>query len=168
MNVGISVSRVGGSAQLKAMRQVAGRLRLDLAQYRELEAFAQFAAELDTATQKQLGRGERMVEVLKQGQYQPLPVEQQVMIIYAGANGHLDDVEVADVREWEAGFHSFMKASHAEVGKAIRAEGQISEESEESLKAAIEEFKEQFFASKRRETARPTAGQPAAAEAATE
>ncbi len=152
MNVGISVSRVGGSAQLRAMRQVAGRLRLDLAQYRELEAFAQFAAELDTATQRQLARGERMVEVLKQGQYQPLPVEHQVMIIYAGTNGYLDNVEVADIKEWEAGFHSFMKASHPDVGKAIRAEGRISEESEEQLKGAIEEFKEHFFAGKRRET----------------
>ncbi len=168
MNVGISVSRVGGSAQLKAMRQVAGRLRLDLAQYRELEAFAQFAAELDAATQRQLGRGERMVEVLKQGQYQPLPVEHQVMIIYAGANGYLDDVEVADIKEWEADFHNFMKASHADVGKAIRAEGQISEESEERLKKAIEEFKEGFFAGKRRETAKPAAAQPAEPAAATE
>jgi F-type H+-transporting ATPase subunit alpha len=157
MNVGISVSRVGGSAQLKAMRQVAGRLRLDLAQYRELEAFAQFAAELDTATQKQLARGERMVEVLKQGQYQPLPVEHQVMIIYAGTNGHLDDIEVAEIKEWEAGFHNFMRASHADVGKAIRAEGQISEATEERLKKAIEECKEQFFAGKRRETAAPAA-----------
>jgi F-type H+-transporting ATPase subunit alpha len=139
------------------MRQVAGRLRLDLAQYRELEAFAQFAAELDTATQKQLARGERMVEVLKQGQYQPLPVEHQVMIIYAGTNGHLDDVEVTEIREWEAGFHSFVRASHAEVGKAIRAEGLISEATEERLKKAIEEFKEQFFASKRREMAAPAA-----------
>ncbi|UCC82455.1 MAG: F0F1 ATP synthase subunit alpha [Gemmatimonadota bacterium] len=168
MNVGISVSRVGGSAQLRAMRQVAGRLRLDLAQYRELEAFAQFAAELDTATQKQLARGERMVEVLKQGQYVPLPVEHQVMIIYAGTNGHLDDVDVADIKAWEAGFHSFMGASHPDVGKAIRAEGRISEENEESLKAAIEEFKEQFFASKRRETGPAAAAQPAEPQAAGE
>jgi F-type H+-transporting ATPase subunit alpha len=109
-----------------------------------------------------------MVEVLKQGQYQPLAVEQQVMIIYAGANGHLDDVEVADVREWEAGFHSFMGASHPDVGKAIRAEGRISEENEESLKAAIEEFKEQFFASKRRGTGPLAAAQPAEPAAATE
>ncbi|MGD2153188.1 MAG: F0F1 ATP synthase subunit alpha [Gemmatimonadales bacterium] len=152
MNVGISVSRVGGSAQLRAMRQVAGRLRLDLAQYRELEAFAQFAAELDTATQKQLARGERMVEVLKQGQYQPLPVEHQVMIIYAGTNGHLDDVEVADIKEWEAGFHSFMKTSHPDVGKAIRSERVISEETEERLQRAIKEYKERFVAGSRRET----------------
>jgi F-type H+-transporting ATPase subunit alpha len=100
MNVGISVSRVGGSAQVRAMRQVAGRLRLDLAQYRE------FAAELDEATQQQLARGERMVEVLKQGQYLPLPVENQVMIIFAGTNGYLDDVEVADIRQWEAEFYA--------------------------------------------------------------
>jgi F-type H+-transporting ATPase subunit alpha len=166
MNVGISVSRVGGSAQLRAMRQVAGRLRLDLAQYRELEAFAQFAAELDTATQKQLARGERMVEVLKQGQYQPLPVEHQVMIIYAGTNGHLDDVEIADIKNWEAEFHGFMKASHPDVGKAIRAEGAISEETEEQLKKAIKEFKERFLASKRRDAVMPAAGRPAAAQAA--
>jgi len=146
MNVGISVSRVGGSAQLKAMRQVAGRLRLDLAQFRELEAFAQFAAELDAATQRQLGRGERMVEVLKQGQYQPLPVENQVMIIFVGANGYLDDVEVGDVRRWEAGFHDFMRASHPEVGAAIRKEGQISEETDKMLRAAIEEYKPLFAA----------------------
>jgi len=152
MNVGISVSRVGGSAQLRAMRQVAGRLRLDLAQYRELEAFAQFAAELDTATQKQLARGERMVEVLKQGQYQPLPVEHQVMIIYAGTNGHLDDVPVPDIKEWEAGFHDFMKTSHPDIGKAIRSERVISDETEEHLKKAIKEYKEQFVASRPRET----------------
>ncbi len=154
MNVGISVSRVGGSAQLRAMRQVAGRLRLDLAQYRELEAFAQFAAELDTATQRQLARGERMVEVLKQDQYQPLPVEQQVMIIYAGTNGFLDDIAVPDIKAWEAEFHHFMKASHPQVGEAIKKEGEISEESEARLKKAIEEFKAQFAAvHKRRDVA---------------
>jgi F-type H+-transporting ATPase subunit alpha len=150
MNVGISVSRVGGSAQLKAMRQVAGRLRLDLAQYRELEAFAQFAAELDKATQNQLARGERMVEVLKQGQYQPLPVEEQVMVIFAGTNGHLDDVDVADIKEWEAGFFTFMKGRHPEVGASIRSEGQITKENEELLAKAISDFKEQFSAHKRK------------------
>jgi F-type H+-transporting ATPase subunit alpha len=149
MNVGISVSRVGGSAQVRAMRQVAGRLRLDLAQYRELEAFAQFAAELDEATQNQLARGERMVEVLKQGQYQPLPVENQVMIIFAGTNGYLDDVEVADIRQFETEFYDLVRASHPEIAAAIREEGKISEETEEKLRAAIETFKENFAASRR-------------------
>ncbi len=153
MNVGISVSRVGGSAQLKAMRRVAGRLRLDLAQYRELEAFAQFAAELDAATQRQLARGERMVEVLKQGQYEPLPVENQVMIIYVGTQGHLDDVEVSDIREWETEFFSYMKASHPQIGAAIRESGELSKEVETQLAAAIKEFKERFGARKRQHVA---------------
>jgi F-type H+-transporting ATPase subunit alpha len=156
MNVGISVSRVGGAAQLKAMRQVAGRLRLDLAQYRELEAFAQFAAELDTATQRQLARGERMVEVLKQGQYVPLPVENQVLILYAGANGFLDDVDVSDIKEWEAEFYDFMKASHPDVGSTIRDTGSISDETTEKLEKAIGEFKE-MFAAGHRGTAQPAA-----------
>ncbi len=149
MNVGISVSRVGGSAQLRAMRQVAGRLRLDLAQFRELEAFAQFAAELDAATRQQLGRGERMVEVLKQGQYVPLPVENQVMIIFTGANGYLDDIEVGDIKEFETEFYDFMKGSHPEVGADILDSGKISEDNEKQLRTAIEEFKEMFAASKR-------------------
>jgi F-type H+-transporting ATPase subunit alpha len=147
MNVGISVSRVGGAAQLKAMRQVAGRLRLDLAQYRELEAFAQFAAELDTATQRQLARGERMVEVLKQVQYKPLPVENQVMIIFAGTSGHLDDVDSSSIREWEAGFHDFMKATHPDIGAEIRQKGAMSDELQKRLVGAIEEYKEYFAAS---------------------
>jgi F-type H+-transporting ATPase subunit alpha len=149
MNVGISVSRVGGSAQVRAMRQVAGRLRLDLAQFRELEAFAQFAAELDEATQQQLARGERMVEVLKQGQYLPLPVENQVMIIFAGTNGYLDDVEVADIRQWEAEFYDYMRATRPEIAASIREEGKISEETEEKLREAMETFKENFAASHR-------------------
>src|SRR5687767_8885160 len=110
VNVGISVSRVGGSAQVKAMRSVAGRLRLDLAQYRELEAFASFASDLDAATKRQLERGARTVEVLKQGQYQPMPVEQQVVVIYAVTNGFLDEVPVADIREWERGFLEYLGA----------------------------------------------------------
>src|SRR5476651_2482947 len=110
VNVGISVSRVGGSAQTKAMKGVAGRLRLDLAQYRELEAFSAFASDLDAATKKQLDRGARTVEILKQGQYEPMPVEQQVMILYAAANGFIDDVAVSALREWEKSFHEFMAA----------------------------------------------------------
>jgi F-type H+-transporting ATPase subunit alpha len=141
VNPGISVSRVGGNAQIKAMKQVAGRLRLDLAQYRELEAFAQFGSELDPATQRQLARGERIVEVLKQPQYQPMPVEKQIMIIYAVTNGLLDDVPVEKIREWEAGFHDFMAAQHAEIGKAIQTQKALSDDLQTKLKAAITEYK---------------------------
>src|SRR6478609_3752144 len=122
VNVGISVSRVGGSAQVKAMRKVAGRLRLDLAQYRELEAFAAFASDLDAATKRQLERGARTVEVLKQGQYEPMPVEQQVMTIYAVTNGYIDDVDVSQIRAWEKGMHEFLGAQYPQVGERLRAE----------------------------------------------
>jgi F-type H+-transporting ATPase subunit alpha len=141
INVGISVSRVGGSAQIKAMRSVAGRLRLDLAQFRELEAFAAFASDLDAATKKQLDRGARTVEVLKQPQYQPMAAEQQVMIIYAVTNGFLDDVKVADIRDWETGFHEFMGTKYPQVGDAIRKEKQLSKSTEETLKRGIADFK---------------------------
>jgi len=141
INVGISVSRVGGSAQIKAMRSVAGRLRLDLAQYRELEAFAAFASDLDAATKRQLDRGARTVEVLKQGQYRPMAAEMQVMIIYAVTNGFIDDVPVAKVREWEAGFHAYMAAKFPQVGDAIRKEKVLSKEMEATLKQAIDAFK---------------------------
>jgi F-type H+-transporting ATPase subunit alpha len=141
INAGISVSRVGGSAQIKAMRSVAGRLRLDLAQFRELEAFAAFASDMDKATKAQLERGARIVEVLKQPQYQPMPVEEQVMIIYAATNGHLDDIAVANVRAWEKEFLGFMKKSYPQVGTAISKEKVLSKESEAALKAGIEAFK---------------------------
>jgi F-type H+-transporting ATPase subunit alpha len=141
VNAGISVSRVGGNAQIKAMKQVAGRLRLDLAQYRELEAFAQFGSELDSATQKQLSRGARIVEVLKQPQYQPMSVEQQVMIIYAVTNGFLDDVDVAAVRVWEQGFHDFMAAQHAGIGAEIRTKKALSDDLTGKLRHAIEQYK---------------------------
>ena len=141
INVGISVSRVGGSAQIKAMRSVAGRLRLDLAQYRELEAFAAFASDLDAATKRQLDRGARTVEVLKQGQYRPMAAEMQVMIIYAVTNGFIDDVPVAKVREWEAGFHAYIAAKFPQVGDAIRKEKVLSKEMEATLKQAIDAFK---------------------------
>src|SRR5436189_999410 len=120
INVGISVSRVGGSAQIKAIKSVAGRLRLDLAQYRELEAFSAFASDLDAATRRQLERGARTVEILKQGQYSPMPVEQQIMIIYAVTNGHLDDIPVNRIREWERQFHEFMAARFSQVGNKLR------------------------------------------------
>ena len=141
INVGISVSRVGGSAQIKAMKQVAGRLRLDLAQYRELEAFAAFASDLDAATKKQLERGARTVEVLKQPQYQPAPVEQQVMIIYAVTNGFLDDIAVKDLKAWEKGFHEFMAAKFPQVGNGVRNEKSLSKDNEAALRRGIEEYK---------------------------
>jgi F-type H+/Na+-transporting ATPase subunit alpha len=140
INAGISVSRVGGSAQIKAMKSVAGRLRLDLAQYRELEAFAAFASDLDAATRRQLDRGARTVEVLKQGQYQPMAVEQQVMIIYALTNGFIDEVPVNQVREWEKGFHEFMKAKFPQVGDGIRTGKALTKEIEATLKTAIGEY----------------------------
>jgi F-type H+-transporting ATPase subunit alpha len=141
VNAGISVSRVGGSAQIKAMRSVAGRLRLDLAQYRELEAFAAFASDLDKTTRSQLDRGMRTVEVLKQPQYEPMPVEQQVMILYAVTNGFLDDVPVDALREWESGFHAFMAQQFPQVGQQIRETKVLSKETEGELKRGIEAYK---------------------------
>ena len=141
INPGISVSRVGGSAQIKAMKQVAGRLRLDLAQYRELEAFSQFGSELDQATQKQLARGERVVEVLKQPQYLPMPVERQVMVIFAVTNGYLDDVAPEHIKAWEQGFLDFMVAQHPELGQEIRTRKVLADELAARLRAAIDEYK---------------------------
>jgi F-type H+-transporting ATPase subunit alpha len=141
VNAGISVSRVGGNAQIKAMKQVAGRLRLDLAQYRELEAFAQFGSELDPATQKQLSRGARIVEILKQPQYRPMPVQQQVTIIFAVTNGYLDDVDVAKVRAWENGFHEFLAAQHAGLAEEIRTKKALSDDLQARLRKAIEQYK---------------------------
>src|SRR5213083_1127244 len=141
VNAGISVSRVGGNAQIKAMKQVAGRLRLDLAQYRELEAFAQFGSELDPATQKQLARGARVVEVLKQPQYQPMPVEQQVIVIFAVTSGLIDDVQVPAIKEWEKGLLEFMAAQHAEITEEIRTRKALSDDLSGRLRKAIEEYK---------------------------
>ena len=146
INVGISVSRVGGAAQIKATKQVSGTLRLDLAQYRELEAFAQFASDLDEATRAQLERGARMVEVLKQPPYSPLPIEKQVLIIYAGANGYLDDIPVSAVTKFEAELYPFVEANHPEVLAQIREKKKIDEETEELMKKALEEFKTSFSA----------------------
>ncbi|MCL6471244.1 MAG: F0F1 ATP synthase subunit alpha [Firmicutes bacterium] len=144
INVGISVSRVGGNAQTKAMKQVAGKLRLDLAQYRELEAFAQFGSELDKATQAQLARGERMVEVLKQDQYVPMPFEDQVIAIFAGTRGFLDDIDVPKIREFEKGLLEVIHTKYPEVAKAIADEKVISEETEQKLSEIIQEFKPMF------------------------
>jgi len=146
VNVGISVSRVGGSAQIKAMKKVAGRLRLDLAQFRELEAFAQFGSELDQATQRQLARGQRTVEVLKQPQYDPMPVEHQIMIIYAVTNGYLDDIPVEQVRRFEYGFHEYVRSRRPEVPAGIREKKDITEELEKQLVEVIREYKEVFAA----------------------
>jgi len=146
INVGISVSRVGGAAQIKATKQVAGTLRLDLAQFRELEAFAQFASDLDEASRKQLERGQRMVEILKQPPYSPLPIEKQVVIIYAGANGYLDDIPVNSVVKFEAELYPFIEAKYPEILDGIRAKQKIDDEIENKLKAALEDFKSQFSA----------------------
>jgi F-type H+-transporting ATPase subunit alpha len=140
VNVGISVSRVGGSAQTKAMKGVAGRLRLDLAQYRELEAFAAFASDLDPATKRQLDRGARTVEILKQPQYAPMTVDQQIMVIYAVTNGYLDTVPVAEIRAWERGFLEYTAAQFPQVGDRIRTEKVISKDTEAELKRAIEGY----------------------------
>ncbi len=146
INVGLSVSRVGGAAQVKAMKQVAGTLRLDLAQYRELAAFAGFGSDLDKATQQKLNRGARMVELLKQPQYQPMPVEEQVSVIYAGGRGYMDDVPVTAVRKFEAEFLDFMRNSKGDVLKTIREKKALDQDTEGKLKAALEEFKKGFRA----------------------
>lgn len=144
INVGLSVSRVGGSAQIKAMKQVAGRMRLDLAQYRELAAFSQFASDLDKATKAQLDRGMRMVETLKQAQYSPLLVQDQVMVVYTAVNGYLADVPVDQVVKFHEAFLKFMNSNHAEIGKAIIEKQKLDDATEAALKKAIDEFKETF------------------------
>lgn len=142
INVGLSVSRVGGSAQIKAMKSVAGQLRLDLAQYRELAAFAQFGSDLDKSTMARLNRGEKVQEVLKQGQYEPLPVEEQVVSIYAGVNGWLDDIPTDRIKDFETEFLKFMRSSHPELLKGIKETKVLSDE--DGLKNAIQEFKAIF------------------------
>jgi F-type H+-transporting ATPase subunit alpha len=143
INVGISVSRVGGNAQVKAMRKVAGRLRLDLAQYRELEAFAQFGSELDPETQRTLARGERMVATLNQPQYQPWPLEEQVVAIFAGIHGHLDDIPVAQVPRFQDELREFLQAEGG-VYEAIREEKDLSDELTERIHEQIKRFKDGF------------------------
>jgi F-type H+-transporting ATPase subunit alpha len=140
INVGISVSRVGGSAQTKAMKQVAGRLRLDMAAYRDLAAFAQFGSDLDKATQSQLNRGMRLQELLKQPQYEPIALENQVMVLYAGVKGLLDQIPVSQIRAWQLGFWRYMEVSYPEVGRDIATRKQITPETEEKLKSAVEAF----------------------------
>jgi len=147
LNVGLSVSRVGSAAQIKAMKKVAGKLRLDLAQFRELEAFAQFGSDLDEATRKQIERGRRTVEVLKQDQYVPMLVAEQVAILYALTNGYLDDIPVEKVQKWEEEFHKFMKEMKSDVLKLIAEKRELAEAVERKLKKAIEEYKEVYGAS---------------------
>jgi F-type H+-transporting ATPase subunit alpha len=148
VNVGISVSRVGGSAQIKAMRQIAGKLRLDLAQYRELAAFAQFGSDLDRATQLQLARGQRMVELLKQGQYSPLSVERQIAIIFAGTQGLLDDMPVDQIREFETFLFGFLDRKHAQVLGDIANKKELTDDLRAALAAAIDAAKAEFLASR--------------------
>jgi F-type H+/Na+-transporting ATPase subunit alpha len=144
INVGISVSRVGGSAQIKAMKQVAGTLRLDLAQYRELAAFAQFGSDLDKATLAQLNRGQRMVELLKQDQYSPLPVEQQILVIFAGTNGYVDEVPVNAVRKFESELLRFATSKYQSLLDDIKGKKQLDDELKTRVKGVIEEFKKSF------------------------
>ncbi|SDE39938.1 F0F1 ATP synthase subunit alpha [Desulfuromonas thiophila] len=146
INVGLSVSRVGGSAQIKAMKQVAGTLRLALAQYREMAAFAQFGSDLDAATQRQLQRGERLVEILKQGQYQPLPVAQQIVVIYAANNGYVDAYPTQAIRRYEAELLSFMATKHGDIMNDLTTKKAIDADLQGRIKAALEEFKGQFVA----------------------
>jgi F-type H+-transporting ATPase subunit alpha len=144
INVGLSVSRVGGNAQIKAMRQIAGTLRLGLAQYRALAAFAQFGSDLDKASQDQLSRGRRMVEVLKQGQYQPLPVERQILIIYAGTNAFLDDLPVEDCRKFEAELYRFVDNAHPGLLTKIREQKTLDDALKGEINNVLKEAKERF------------------------
>ncbi len=145
INVGISVSRVGGSAQIKAMRSVAGSLRLSLAQYRELEAFSQFGSDLDAATQAQLKRGARLVELLKQGQYQPMSVEKQVIVVYAGTNGYLDNIPTEKVRAWETEVIAFLEANYSELLNDIVSKKTLSDDLKQALSGALKKFNETVF-----------------------
>jgi len=144
VNVGLSVSRVGGSAQIKAMRQVAGTLRLDLAQYRELAAFSQFGSDLDKATQAQLSRGQRLTEILKQGQYAPLPFSKQILIIYAGTQGLLDDMEVSQLREFEKGLYSYVESANPGVLKGIEEKKTLDDDLRAQMTKVIKEYKDRF------------------------
>ena len=144
INAGISVSRVGGNAQIKAMKQVAGTLRLDLAQYREMAAFAQFGSDLDQATQRQINRGSRLVEILKQGQYEPLPVEKQILIIYAGTNGFVDHLPVSALKKYEQELYSFAESRHPDLLPEIVKKRELNEELRAKMKKVLEEFNASF------------------------
>ena len=144
INVGLSVSRVGSAAQIKAMKQVAGSIKLELAQYREMEAFSQFASDLDAATQRLLARGARLTELLKQPQYSPLPVEEQVVAIFAGVRGFLDNIEIADIGGFEQSLLALMRDKQGDLLSVIRDEGAISDDSEKKLLSIIEDFAKSF------------------------
>ena len=146
INVGLSVSRVGGAAQIKAMKQVAGTLRLDLAQYREMAAFAQFGSDLDQATQRQLNRGSRLVEILKQGQYEPLPVEKQILIIYAGTNGFVDHLPLSALKKYEQGLYSFVESKHPDLFSEILKRRELNEDLHGKIRKVLEEFNAGFKA----------------------
>jgi F-type H+-transporting ATPase subunit alpha len=146
INVGVSVSRVGSKAQTKAMKKVAGQLKLDLARYWELQAFAQFATDLDKFTQAQLNRGSKIVEILKQPQYQPMPVQDQVMILFIATNGYLDDIRIELVKQFERGFYQFMHDKYAVVGHKISKTGDLDDETKQTLIRAAEEYKAEFTA----------------------
>ena len=144
MNVGLSVSRVGGNAQIKAMKQVAGRLRLELAQYREMAAFAQFGSDLDKATQMQLARGARLVEILKQNQYEPQPVEKQVVTVFAATNGFCDGYEVSSLGRYEDELAAFMRDKYGDLLDTLREKKTIDDDMKSKLSAALEEFRGVF------------------------
>ena len=144
VNVGLSVSRVGSAAQIKAMKQVAGSIKLELAQYREMESFAQFASDLDASTQRLLARGARLTELLKQPQYAPLPVEEQVASLFIGVRGYLDGIDIGDIGRFEQGTLAELREKHADLLTAIRDEGEISSAVEEKLAAAFDEYKRAF------------------------
>ncbi len=146
VNVGLSVSRVGGAAQIKAMRQVAGSLRLDLAQYRALAAFAQFGSDLDKTSQQQLNRGSRLVELLKQPQFAPLPVEKQVLIVHAGTSGMIDDLPLDKIRAFEVGLYTWIENAHPSILKDIREKRELSDDLKKTINAALKEFKDRFVA----------------------
>jgi F-type H+-transporting ATPase subunit alpha len=165
VNVGLSVSRVGGSAQVAAMKKVAGTLRLTLSQYRELAAFSQFASDMDKATQNQLARGARMVELLKQGQYQPLPVERQILVLYAGLNGFLDQLAIGDIGRWERELYPWMESRRPDVLTTIRTkctDGKAFNDLAEMMKSALTEYNKEFAA----QTTTPGTGGSAKAAAA--
>jgi F-type H+-transporting ATPase subunit alpha len=153
VDAGLSVSRVGGNAQIKAMKQVAGTLRLDLAQYRDVAAFAQFGSDLDKATQAQLNRGRRLTEILKQGQYNPLPVEKQILIIFAGTNGYLDDLEVEDCQPFELGLYQFMDNAYPSVGSQLIQKKQIDEPLRAEIRRMLDEYKAKFLAERKAKVA---------------
>ncbi|HTP65827.1 MAG TPA: F0F1 ATP synthase subunit alpha, partial [Geobacteraceae bacterium] len=146
INVGLSVSRVGGAAQVKAMKQVAGTLRLSLAQYREMAAFAQFGSDLDKATQAQLARGQRLVEILKQPQYRPLPFEKQVLLIYAASNGYVDDYQVSVLRRYETELYAFLDGRKESLLADLRNKKAIDDDLKAKINSALDEFKKEFTA----------------------